>query len=108
MLYESPAGQPFNGTLYTQIVTEDGEVKGYILKGIDFWCREIKAQQCSRQFRSNIEGKTVSVFLGSTNVSKLKGLDTETDAQIVYNGFRHKVVSAEFDHIKGIYTIALS
>ena len=105
---ESRAGQPFDAKWYPQIVREKCEERRYATKGVEFWCIEVGVKRTSRTFRDGLEGKNVSLILGSTNVSKLSGLEDESDAEIEYQNNRYKVVACEYDRLAGKYTIALS
>lgn len=107
-MIENRAGQPDNAVWYPNIVSESGEQNNTSIEGVKFWCAQTQAQRCSRQFRANIEGKTISLVLGSTNVSKLKGIEDENNAYVVYNKKKYKVAYAEYDALQGRYSVALT
>lgn len=104
---ESRAGQRFDAVRYPQITSEAGEERRYGSKGITFWCTELTVKRTSRAFRDGLEGKNFTIILGSTNCSKLKGLENESDAQIDYDGNRYSVVACEYNRLRKTYTIAL-
>ena len=103
---ENKAGQPFNAIWYEQIVSDDGQIVGYDLEGTEFWCTKTSASRTSKQFRSGIEGKTVNMILGSTNVSKLIGI--EEGAKVLFQNKKYQVSYVEYDDLKEIYMVALT
>lgn len=107
-MIENRAGQPFTAIWFPAIVTKDGQERNYDVEGKSFWCTKTSPQRCSRQFRNNIEGKTITMVLGSTNVSKLKGIEDDSDATVVFHSKKYKVTYAEYDDLKGTYSVALT
>lgn len=107
-MHENRAGQPYDATWHKAVVTEDGSKKNYEKEGTKFWCVPTQAQRCSRQFRTNIEGKTISMILGSTNVSKLKGIEEDNDSVVIFENKRYRVSYAEYNMLERKYTVALT
>jgi len=106
-MIENRAGQPFVATWHSQVVSENGQKRSYDLEGTTFWCAPVSASKCSRSFRNNIEGKSISMVLGSTNVSKLSGIEKENDVMVIYRKNKYRVEYAEFDELAGKYMVAL-
>lgn len=104
---ENRAGQPYIATWHNQVVSDDGSVRNYDLVGVKFWCAPTQAKRCSRSFRSNIEGKQVTLILGSTNVSNLKGIEDESDVMVIYKNSKYRVEYVEYDEFNQRYTVAL-
>jgi len=106
MFKENPAGQPFKATWYAQITSEDSMIKNYDQEGEEFFCTIVQIEKTNRNFRTNIESKTVNLILGSTNISKLVGI--EEGARVVFRNKRYNVAYTDFDELKGKYLVALT
>jgi len=106
MFNENPAGQPCKATWYEQVISEDGQIKNYNQEGEEFFCTVVQPERTSRTFRTNIESKSVNLILGSTNISKLVGI--EEGARVVFRNKRYDVAYADFDESKGRYLVALT
>jgi hypothetical protein len=106
-MVENRAGQPFTASWHLQVTSDDGEKRKYDLEGTKFWCAPTQAKRCSRSFRSNIEGKQITLILGSTNVSKLKGIDRENDIMVIFKNSKYRVEYVEYDEFNQRYTVAL-
>jgi len=103
---EIRAGQPETATWYPTITTDGGEERRTDTEGVSFWCQEIQPEKTSRAFRDGIEGKTCSVVIASTNISKIQGI--QDGAKVDYAGKRRTVVQADYDRKRRVMTIALS
>jgi hypothetical protein len=106
-MIENRAGQPYTATWHKQVVSGDKSIRNFELEGTSFWCAPTQAKRCSRSFRSNIEGKQITLILGSTNVSKLKGIEDESDVMVIYKNSKYKVSYTEYDDFNQRYTVAL-